>query len=170
MSRKLLQYKNNELHFGVTPKPLLPYVQNYKQPVLVYDLDIIKERIQWIQKWSKLGKLHFAVKANFNLKILKFIKDAGCGADVVSVGEVKRSLEAGFTMQDIIFSGVGKSKEELTWAIENNIYQINVESISELKKIILISEKLYKIVNVGLRINPEVDAETHKSISTALKD
>lgn len=170
MSRKLLQYKNNELCFGLDAKPLLPLVKDYKQPVLVYDLEIIKERIKWIQAWSKLGKLHFAVKANFHLKILGLIKQMGCGADVVSVGEIKRSLEAGFTMHDIIFSGVGKSKEELTWAIERDIYQINVESISELKKIILISNTLNKVVNIGLRINPEVDAETHKSISTALKD
>lgn len=170
MSRKLLQYKNDELHFGVTPVSLAPFVKNYKQPVLVYDLSIIKERIHWIQRWKKLGKLHFAVKANFNLKILNLIQQAGCGADVVSVGEIKRSLEAGFSMQDIIFSGVGKSVEELTWAIENNIYQINIESHSELQKIIKISERLNKVVHVGLRINPEIDAETHKSISTALKD
>ncbi len=170
MSRKLLQYKNNELCFGTELKPLLPFVNNYKQPVLVYDLSIIKERITWIQKWPQLGKLHFAVKANFHIEILKFIKNLNCGADVVSIGEVKRSLEAGFTMQDIIFSGVGKSKEELTWAIERDIYQINVESISELKKIILIANQLQKNVSLGLRINPEIDAETHKSISTALKD
>lgn len=170
MSRKLLQYKNNELCFGTSLKPLLPFVENYKQPVLVYDLNVIRERIEWIQKWPRLGKLHFAIKANFNIEILKLIKSMGCGTDVVSLGEVKRSLEAGFTMQDIIFSGVAKSKEELLWAIERDIYQINVESISELKKIIEISKKLNKKVSVGLRINPEVDAETHKSISTALKD
>lgn len=170
MSRKLLQYKNNELCFGNQLKPLLPFVKNYTQPVLVYDLSVIKDRIEWIQKWPRLGKLHFAIKANFNLEILKLIKRMGCGTDVVSIGEVKRSLEAGFTMQDIIFSGVGKSREELTWAIERDIYQINVESISELRKITEIANRLQKKVSVGLRINPEVDAETHKSISTALKD
>ncbi|MBY0452581.1 MAG: diaminopimelate decarboxylase [Bdellovibrionaceae bacterium] len=170
MSRKLLQYKNNELCFGNQLKPLLPFVKNYTQPVMVYDLSVIKDRIEWIQKWPRLGKLHFAIKANFHLEVLKLIKSMGCGTDVVSLGEVKRSLEAGFTMQDIIFSGVGKSREELTWAIERDIYQINVESISELRKITEIAKLLQKKVSVGLRINPEVDAETHKSISTALKD
>ena len=170
MSRKLLQYKNNELCFGNQLKPLLPFVKNYTQPVMVYDLSVIKDRIEWIQKWPRLGKLHFAIKANFHVEVLKLIKSMGCGTDVVSLGEVKRSLEAGFTMQDIIFSGVGKSREELTWAIERDIYQINVESISELRKITEIANRMQKKVSVGLRINPEVDAETHKSISTALKD
>ena len=170
MSRKLLQYQQNQLCFGLNPKPLQNFVKNYDRPVIVYDLDIIKERIGWIQRWAGLGKLHFAVKANFHPRILRTIKEAGCGADVVSVGEIKRAVECGFQMSDIIFSGVGKSREELSWAIEREIYQINVESISELKKIIQISKSLNKEVNLGLRINPEVDAETHKSISTALKD
>ena len=170
MSRKLLQYHNEELHFGLTPKPLSEFVKNYKQPIFVYDLDIIKERIEWIQGWKQLGKLHYAVKANFNLDILKLIKKMNCGVDVVSTGEIKRSLEAGFNMQDIIFSGVGKSKEELAWAIAKDIYQINVESLSEVNKIALIAKQLNKTVSLGLRINPEVDAQTHKSISTALKD
>lgn len=170
MSRKLLQYQNQELIFGLKRVCLTHYTNNYKQPVIIYDLDIIKERIQWIQSWKKLGKLHFAVKANFNMEILKFIKAMNCGADVVSLGEIKRAIEAGFTAGDIIFSGVGKSREELTWAIENDIYQINAESMSEIKKISEIAKKLNKTVYLGLRVNPEVDAETHKSISTALKD
>lgn len=166
----LLQYHNQELHFGLKSVRLSDYVKNYQQPLIVYDLEVIKERIGWIQDWKQLGKLHFAVKANFNLDILKFIKNMNCGADVVSVGEIKRALEAGFKTCDIIFSGVGKSKEELSWAIERDIYQINVESLSEIQKILLIAKKLNKIVSLGLRINPEINAETHKSISTALKD
>lgn len=166
----LVHYHQNELHFGLKPTKLSEFIKNYKQPVILYDLEIIKERIEWIQTWKRLGRLHYAAKANFNLDILKFIKKMNCGVDVVSVGEVKRVLEAGFVMQDIIFSGVGKSKEELKWVIERDIYQINVESISELRKIADIAKLLNKSVNLGLRINPEIDAETHKSISTALKD
>lgn len=170
MSRRLLQYHNQDLFFGSKPVRLSDFVANYKQPIIVYDLNVIKERITWIQGWKKLGKLHYAVKANFNLDILKLIKAQNCGVDVVSLGEIKRSLEAGFSMQDIIFSGVGKSYAELSWAIENDIYQINVESLSEIKKISVLTKQLNKSVKLGLRINPEVDAETHKSISTALKD
>lgn len=171
MSRKLLEYQNDELVFGLKNKqPLKNYVRDYRQPVIVYDLDIIRERIAWIQGWAGLGRLHYAVKANFHLEILKLMKQLNCGADVVSVGEIKRAFEAGFKPEDIIFSGVGKSREELLWAIEQGIYQINVESQSELKKISEIAKKLKRSVHLGLRINPEIDAETHKSISTALKD
>ena len=170
MSRKLLEYQNQDLYFGLKPSRLSDFVTDYKQPIIIYDLNIIKERIHWIQNWKRLGQLHYAVKANFNLDILKLIKSLKCGVDVVSVGEIKRSLEAGFSMQDIIFSGVGKSRAELSWAIEQDIYQINVESLSEIKKISILAKELNKTVSLGLRINPEVDAETHKSISTALKD
>ncbi|AGH95345.1 diaminopimelate decarboxylase [Pseudobdellovibrio exovorus] len=170
MSSKLLNYKDNQLHFGKTPVRLSDYVQNYRQPVIVYDLNVIRDRISWIQSWKRLGRLHYAMKANFHLDILKLMKQMNCGVDVVSVGEIKRAQEAGFGLQDIIFSGVGKSNEELQWVIEGDIYQINVESFSELKKIAKIAEKLNKKVSLGLRINPEIDAETHKSISTALKD
>lgn len=170
MSSKLLTYKENQLHFGKAPMRLSDHVKNYSQPVIIYDLDVIRDRISWVQSWKRLGRLHYAMKANFHLDILKLMKKMNCGVDVVSVGEIKCSLEAGFTLQDIIFSGVGKSNEELQWVIENDIYQINVESFSELKKISKIAEKLNKKVSVGLRINPEIDAETHKSISTALKD
>ena len=170
MSRLLLDYKNDELCFGLKQKPLAAFTKNYTQPLIVYDLDIIRERVGWVQSWQRLGKLHYAIKANFNKDILKLIKSKGCGVDVVSVGEIKCALEAGFEMADVIFSGVAKSKEELQWAIERDVYQINVESVSELKKIIKICEASGKTASVGLRINPEVDAETHKSISTALKD
>lgn len=178
MSRKLLYYKKNEqaselhpkLHFGLSDIPLGAHVKNYRQPVIVYDLEVIRERVRWVQQWPQLGKLHYAVKANFNLDILKLLKSLGCGADVVSVGEIKRAMEAGFTPEDIIFSGVGKSREELRWAIEKNIYQINAESISEIEKIKEIALKNRKTVQLGLRINPEIDAETHRSISTALTD
>ena len=74
MSRKLLQYHKHELHFGLNSVNLSDYIKNYKQPLIIYDLAIIKERIAWIQSWRQLGKLHFAVKANFNLDILKLIK------------------------------------------------------------------------------------------------
>lgn len=170
MSRKLFYYNKQELYFGSKPTRLSKYVENYQRPLIIYDLEIIRERIKWIQEWKKLGKLHYAVKANFNLEILKLIKKMNCGVDVVSVGEVKRSLQAGFSMHEIIFSGVGKSKDELKWVIERDIYQINIESLSEIKRIAVIADQLGKKVSLGLRINPEIDAQTHKSIATALKD
>ncbi|MBC7743225.1 MAG: diaminopimelate decarboxylase [Bdellovibrionaceae bacterium] len=170
MSRKLFTYQGTDLHFGPNAYPLKSAVKNYQQPIWLYDLAIIEERVRWIQSWPQLGRLHYAMKANFNLDILKLFKKLNCGLDVVSVGEMKHALKAGFTGADFIFSGVAKSRAELAWAIENEIYQINVESFSELKRIIDIANQQKKIVSVDLRVNPEVDAETHPSIATALKD
>jgi diaminopimelate decarboxylase len=110
------------------------------------------------------------VKANFNPEILKVMKEKNCGIDAVSLGEMKHAISCGFSAKDIILSGVAKTEAELQWAIENEIYQINVESESELKKIVRITKKLNKKVNLGLRINPEVDGGTHPGIATALKD
>ncbi len=170
MSRKLLSYQGSDLHFGNQNYRLLDAVKNYTQPIYLYDKSVIKERIEWIQQWPELGRLHYAMKANFNLEILGLFKQMNCGLDVVSLGEIKYALQAGFTPADIIFSGVGKSEHELTWAIQNDIYQINIESVSELNRIMRIAKTIGKKVNLGLRVNPEVDAETHPSIATALKD
>ncbi len=169
MSRKLFNYEDNELYFGSKPYRLKDAVKDYQQPIILYDLKVIEERIAWIQSWPRLGRLHYAMKANFNLDILKVFKKLQCGLDVVSLGEINHAMQAGFTAQDIIFSGIGKSVAELTWAIENDIYQINIESLSELKRIEQIALAKNKTVCLGLRVNPEVDAETHPSIATALK-
>lgn len=169
MSRKLFFYKGDELQFGAKSFSLSKFTKKYKRPVIVYDKQLIKERIQWIQKWKGLGRLHYAMKANFNPEILKVFKTNKCGLDVVSLGEMKHAMKVGFKPKDFIFSGVAKSEAELTWAIQNQIYQINIESLSELQKIITIATKKKRKVSVALRVNPEIDAETHPSISTALK-
>lgn len=170
MSRKLFFYKENELQFGAKPFSLSKYIRKYRQPVIVYDKTLITERIQWIQKWKGLGRLHYAMKANFNPELLKIFRKQNCGLDVVSLGEMKHAMKVGFKPKDFIFSGVAKSEAELTWAIQKQIYQINIESLSELQKIIQIAKKKKKKVSVALRVNPEIDAETHPSISTALKN
>ncbi len=170
MSRKLLNYHGQDLHFGPQAYPLSRAIENYRGPLWLYDLKIIQERIDWIQSWPQLGRLHYAMKANFNLEILKLFKKMNCGLDVVSLGEMQHALKAGFKPSDFIFSGVAKSRAELEWAIDQEIFQINVESFSELKRIVEIAKQKNKTVNIGLRVNPEVDAETHPSIATALKD
>jgi diaminopimelate decarboxylase len=169
MSRKLFFYKGDDLQFGAKAFSLSKFVKNYKRPVIVYDKALIKERIQWIQNWKGLGRLHYAMKANFHPELLKIFKKNNCGLDVVSLGEMKHAMKLGFKPKDFIFSGVAKSEEELGWAIQKQIYQINIESLSELKKIIALARKKKKKASVALRVNPEIDAETHPSISTALK-
>jgi len=169
-SQELFQYQQDSLFFNGHALSDHAAIKNYQQPVLMHSPQLVQERINWIKEWKGLGQLHFAVKANYDETILKLIQQNGCGVDVVSLGEIKLALRCGFTPKDVIFSGVAKTEKEIRWAIENEIYQINVESISELKRIQKISNDLQKEVSIGLRLNPEVDAKTHPNIATALED
>ena len=121
-------------------------IEIYKTPLFVYDTNLIKRSFNLLKKIMTPfdGKIHFAVKSNDNLGIIKFINHLGAGADVVSIGELKRCLRVSIKPENIIFSGVGKETEEIEFAINKNIKQLNVESIEELKDVIEISNKLKK--------------------------
>ena len=108
----------------------------------------------------------FAAKSNSNLNILRILGKLGAGADVVSGGELLKALKAGIKPNKIVFSGVGKTEEELKIAISKKILLINCESESEAKLVNNLSKKLRKKVSIGFRLNPNVDAKTHKNIST----
>ena len=108
----------------------------------------------------------FAAKSNSNLNILRILGKLGAGADVVSGGELLKALKAGIKPNKIVFSGVGKTEEELKIAINKKILLINCESESEAKLVNNLSKKLRKKVSIGFRLNPNVDAKTHKNIST----
>jgi len=170
MSRNLFSYRHDQLEFAGINLSSLPEVQDYSEPFLIYKKSLITERIKWVKSWRKLHQLHFAVKANFHPLILKLFVEQGCGLDVVSGGELRAGLEVGFKPMDFIFSGVGKTQHELEFAIDLNIYQINVESPSELRRIAAISRVKNKSVAIGLRVNPLIETPTHPYISTALKD
>lgn len=170
MSRDLFTYQNEELFFAGAKLSELPVVSHYQEPVLIYKKSLIAERIEWIKSWSRLKQLHFAMKANYHPEVLKLFKQAGCGLDVVSLGEIKKGLENGFKPQDFIFSGVGKTIPEIEFAIDQQIYQINVESPAELRRIAAIAQKKNKKISIGLRVNPLIETPTHPYISTALKD
>lgn len=175
MSKSLFHYahdlqKKTQLSFDSIPLSELNLIKNYKKPILLYRKNMIQERIDWIKSWKGLHRLHFAMKANDNSEILKLFLDNNCGVDVVSRGEIEKAYSVGFKPQDIIFSGVGKTKSEISQAIDEGLYQINVESIPELERIQKISAEKNKKVSIGLRINPEVDAKTHPNIATALLD
>lgn len=139
-------------------------------PFIIYSLDLIQQRLEWLKSWKNRSRLHFAMKANYNPQILKTIQKSGAGIDVVSLGEIEHALQCGFLPEDIIFSGVGKTKHELEKAIDYGIYQINVESVPELERIGSLCEQKNKKISIGLRMNPVVDAQTHHNIATALKD
>ncbi len=108
----------------------------------------------------------FSVKSNANLNIIREIKKFGLGADVVSKGELMMALKAGVPPNKIVFSGVGKTNEEINFAIEKKILLINAESKSEIKEINKVAKRKKKIVQVGIRLNPNTDAKTLKQIST----
>src|SRR5690606_11607965 len=98
--------------------------------------------------------------------VLKVLADLGAGADIVSGGEMLRALAGGFSAQQIVFSGVGKTDEELQAAISAGVGHINVESLAELQRLSILAEMQGAVVSVGVRINPDVTAETHPYIST----
>lgn len=140
-------------------------------PFYFYDLDVLQKTIDAIKKAApKEYHIHYALKANSNPRILKILKDAGFGADCVSGNEVKRAVEIGFSSKDIVFAGVGKSDSEINYALENDIFCFNVESTAELKVINELAGNKQKKARIALRINPNVDAHTHKYITTGLEE
>ena len=142
--------------------------KNFKTPIYCYSYKKLKENINNFKKnFKSLNPLVcFAVKANANLKLLKEIKKFGLGADVVSLGELTKALKAGINPKKIVFSGVGKTSEELRFAIDKKILLINAESKSEILEIEKIARGKRRSVNIGIRLNPNTDAKTLKQIST----
>jgi diaminopimelate decarboxylase len=137
-------------------------------PAFVYNAEAIRERYRSLDGAliSVPHRICFAVKANSNLAILRILRDLGAGADIVSVGEMARAVAAGFAPEHIVFSGVGKTEDELRSAVRAGIGHLNVESGEELELIGRVAEKEDTSVRVGIRVNPNVTADTHPYIST----
>jgi diaminopimelate decarboxylase len=112
----------------------------------------------------------FAVKANSNLAVLRHFAGLGAGADVVSEGELRRALAAGVPPERIVFSGIGKTAIEMAGALAAGIHQINVESVPELRRLSEIASAEGRIAPVGIRVNPDIDAQTHAKISTGRRE
>lgn len=144
----------------------------YKTPLYVYNLDHMSQQYQELKEAFKARKsiLAYAVKANSNLSVVKHFADLGSGADCVSIGEVRRAFLAGIPAYKIIFSGVGKSDDEIREAIEKDILYINVESEAELFRVQAIAKELNKTSRISIRVNPNIDPKTHPYISTGLHD
>ncbi len=157
--------KNN---FFVENVNLQKLAKKFDTPLYCYSYKKLKENIiNFKVHFEKLNPLIcFAIKSNSNLSIIKEIKKLGLGADVVSIGELSQALKAGISPKKIVFSGVGKSYLELKYAIEKKILLINSESKSEVIEIEKIAKEKKKIVDIGLRLNPNTDAKTLKKIST----
>jgi diaminopimelate decarboxylase len=112
----------------------------------------------------------FALKANSNQSVIRLLAREGAGADVVSVGEMRRALAAGVAPERIVFSGVGKTRDELEAALLAGIHQINVESLPELEALSAVAERVGRTAAIALRVNPDVDAGTHAKIATGRKE
>ena len=141
-------------------------------PFYYYDMGLLEQTLAAArQPADTLGfHVHYALKANFNDRLLGRIRDMGFGADCVSGNEVRKAIEMGFDPGKIVFAGVGKSDKEITYALNNDIFAFNVESIQELEVIDALATALGKNARVALRINPNVDAHTHQYITTGLDE
>ena len=146
--------------------------KKFKTPLYCYSYEKLKHNINNFklnfQSFSPL--ICFALKANSNLKIIKEIKKLGLGADVVSKGELMKALKAGVNSKKIVYSGVGKTSSELSYAIDKKILLINSESRSEVLEIEKLAKSKKKIVDIGIRLNPNTDAKTLSQISTGKKE
>lgn len=146
--------------------------QQTETPFYFYDLSLLKETLDTIRKTSGYPgfKVHYALKANTNLELLKIIASYGFGADTVSKGEILTAIDAGFPVEKIVFAGVGKTDAEIELAIKSGIGALNVESLPELEVIRSIAHKLGSTAKVAIRVNPEIDAHTHHYITTGLAE
>ena len=165
-----MNYKNN--HFYIENVSTEKIAKKYGTPVYSYSLKKIKNNIQNFKNYFKSFNplICFSVKSNSNLEILKQINKMGLGADVVSQGEMMKALRARINSKKIVFSGVGKTSKEISYAIDKKVLLINAESQSEIEEIQRIAKSKKKIVDIGIRLNPNTDAQTLSQISTGKKE
>ena len=146
--------------------------RTYGTPLYVYNFDTITQQFTGLKEAFKAKKslICFAVKANSNLSVLKHMASLGAGCDCVSIGEVKRALYAGVTKYKIIFSGVGKRDDEIEEALKCDILMLNLESEEEMMRVEKIASALGVVARISIRVNPNIDAQTHPYISTGLHE
>ena len=150
--------------------PVQEIIQGKNFPFYLYDIQDLREWYQFfLQATDHRLKVFFSMKSNCNKEVLKAFLEEGSGVDVVSGGESHLAQQVGFSPQKICFSGVGKSISELEEAVEKDFFQINVESLGELKRIAEICKSKSKPCRIGLRINPNVDFSAHPYIKTGLR-
>ncbi|WP_394342073.1 diaminopimelate decarboxylase [Sphingobacterium haloxyli] len=147
-------------------------IRDLETPFYYYDLDLLNETLDHAKHAAdKRGfHVHYALKANFNDRLLSVIQSKGFGADCVSGNEVQKAIDLGFTADKITFAGVGKSDKEIILSLQHGIFAFNVESIQEMEVINELASKLGVIAKVSLRINPNIDANTHHYITTGLDE
>ena len=162
-------YKEDELY--AEDVALKSVADKYGTPAFIYSKATLERHAQaYINSFKSMdGLVCFSVKALSNISILKTLKNSGCGFDIVSGGELHRALLAGADPKKIIFSGVGKSKDEMISGIESNILSFNVESDQELSRLEMVASEMKKVAPVAIRFNPNVDAGVHEFTKTGRK-
>ena len=148
-------------------------LQSIRTPFYYYDSELLRQTLRAINEEASRHEgfvVHYAVKANANPKVLRYIREAGLGADCVSGGEIEASLKAGFPASKIVYAGVGKSDWEINLGLDNDIFCFNVESIPELEVINELAATKGKTARVAFRLNPNVGAHTHANITTGLAE
>ncbi len=146
--------------------------EKYGTPLYVYDFDAIGAQYEKLKEAfeGKKSLINYAVKANSNLSVIAHLAALGAGADCVSIGEVRRALDAGVQKYRIIFSGVGKRDDEIEAALRYDILLINLESEAEMQRVEAIAAELGKEARISIRVNPDIDPQTHPYISTGLHE
>ena len=158
--------------FSVENISALALAKKYQTPFYCYSLSQLKNNFYTFNNAFKQIKpiVCFSVKSNANITLLNELKKIGSGADVVSAGELLKALKAGINNKKIVFSGVGKTEDEIRLAIKKKVLLINMESENEANLINKVSKKMRTKTSVGIRLNPNITGKTHKKISTGGKD
>jgi diaminopimelate decarboxylase len=141
-------------------------------PFYFYDLDVLRSTLDSVKRESDISgyKVHYAVKSNSNPRILKIIASYGFGADCVSFNEIRAAIDAGFNPSEIVFAGVGKTDKDIEAALKAGIYCFNCESIPEMEVVNELAGSQGKTAQIALRINPYIEAHTHKYITTGIEE
>lgn len=163
------RFKNNILY--AEDVSVASIAEEYGTPLYIYSARTLRRHLKaYVDALKGISHIVcYAVKANSNAAILRLLSSMGAGADVVSGGELFRALKAGVPSGKIVFAGVGKTDEEIEYALKKRILMFNVESIGEMENINRIAERIQRKASIALRINPDIDPETHPYISTGLK-
>jgi diaminopimelate decarboxylase len=148
----------------------LQQFQQTETPFYFYDTALLQSTLQTLKKAAGNYHVHYALKANAHPTLLQLIQQCGFGADCVSGNEVKRAVACGFEAKQIVFAGVGKSDKEINYALDQQIFCFNVESLHELEVLNQLAGAKQTVAPIALRINPNVDAYTHKYITTGLEE
>ncbi|MBL7883065.1 MAG: diaminopimelate decarboxylase [Bacteroidia bacterium] len=146
--------------------------KSIKTPFYYYDIAVLQKTLKVVKEESSKYNfiVHYALKANANNELLNIIKSFNIGADCVSGNEVKKGVECEFTPEHIVFAGVGKNDDEINYALDQTIFCFNCESLQEIEVINELAKAKSKVASIALRINPNVNANTHKYITTGLEE